>query len=366
MKISDLDSNLTVSDGSVPDSAVWMDAKSGPFRLYGVFYDRDNKRYTRMPEHTAEKISDDIRVLVRCTAGGRIRFKTNSPFIGIKAVMKNYPPTSHMTRVGQCGFDLYGKDETGKEVFKHAYLPPADVTEGYSSLYQIASKYYDGMSVYTGKMIEYTLNFPNYDGVEELYIALDKDSALEAASDYADIKPIVYYGSSITQGACASRPGNCYEHLITRMLNIDHINMGFSGNAKGEPEMADYLAGLDMGAFVCDYDHNAQNAQQLTNTLPYLYGKIRSAHPYIPFIFVSAPDIRLFPEVWTERRQAVYEAYLSAVKNNDKNVCFVDGKSLYEGEFSDSCTVDGCHPNDIGFYRMALKIGAQIKIALNL
>ncbi len=366
MKISDLDANLTVSDGSMPDSAAWFDAKSEPFKLYGVFYDTVAGRYTRISESKAEKISEDIKVLARCTAGGRIRFKTNSPFIGIKAIMNNYPPTSHMTRVGQCGFDLYAKNEKGKEVFKHAFLPPADVTEGYSSLYQIASKYYDSMSVFTGEMIEYTLNFPNYDEVKELYIAFDKDSLLEAASDYVNIKPVVYYGSSITQGACASRPGNCYENLITRMLNIDYINMGFSGNAKGEPEMADYLASLDMSAFVCDYDHNAQSALWLKDTLPNVYNAIRSAHPDIPFIFVSAADITLFPEIWQVRRQAVKQAYLDAVKSGDNNVYFVDGETLYEGEFSDSCTVDGCHPNDLGFYRMAIKIGEQIKNALEL
>lgn len=366
MKISDLDKNLKVSDGNIPQSAVWLDAKNDVFKLYGVFYDEKNHHFARMPKSVAANVSKGVEVFSCNTSGGRIRFKTNSRFIGIKAVMENSQLMPHITLAAQSGFDLFVRDNLGIDRYCSTFLPPFGMTKGYSSVYYVKQKYYDSNLSYKDEALEYTINFPLYDEVKELYIALDKEALLLNADGYKGFKPMIFYGSSITHGGCASRPGNSYPAIISRELNIDFINLGFSGNCLGESVMADYICGLDMSVFICDYDHNAPSVEHLKKTLPALYTKFRKNKPSTPFIFVSAPDVLLHPEAFNPRRNVVMETYNNALKNGDENVYFVDGATLFEGENWDLCTVDGCHPNDLGFYRMAKRISKEIKSALSL
>lgn len=171
----------------------------------------------------------------------------------------------------------------------------------------------------------------------------------------------MYYGSSITQGGCASRPGNSYPAIISRMLNCDYINFGFSGNAKGEDIIVEYMASLNMSVFVCDYDHNTPSTEHLLNTHERLYKKIREGNPELPIVFISKPDFDSNVPLNIQRRNIIYSTYINAINNGDKNVYFIDGESLFKSEGRDSCTVDGCHPNDLGFMRMAETIGYMIK-----
>jgi hypothetical protein len=138
------------------------------------------------------------------------------------------------------------------------------------------------------------------------------------------------------------------------MLNFDYINLGFSGNAMGEDEIANYIASLDMSVFVCDYDYNAPTAEHLAATHDKLYRKVRAAHPSLPIIFLTRPrphyrdiDLRSF--------EVVKKTYEQAVTDGDKNVSFIDGRSLFAIAGTDG-TVDATHPNDLGFLSMASRI----------
>ena len=130
-----------------------------------------------------------------------------------------------------------------------------------------------------GKEHTFTINFPLYHDVYELYVGLKEGSTILKAPDYSVKVPMVFYGSSVTQGGCASRPGTCYQAYLSRWFDADYINLGFSGNGKAEDEMIEYLAGLEMAAFVSDYDHNAPNAEHLLKTHEKLYREIRKKHP---------------------------------------------------------------------------------------
>ena len=191
---------------------------------------------------------------------------------------------------------------------------------------------------------------PLYDPVEEVYIGLAAGADLEAPEPYKYEKPVLYYGSSITQGGCASRPGNAYQAMISRKLDGDFLNLGFS---------------LDPFVFVSDYDHNAPNADYLEATHYNLYETFRRAHPDTPSILVSKPDFTRGAEQDERRLAIIRESYEKALANGDRHVYFIDGSHIFDGEFSDSCTVDGCHPNDLGFYRMAIVIGAVVEQAIN-
>lgn len=351
MRIEEIDQNLAVETEITEPDIIWLDVKQAPFMVYGVRYDALRRRYVRMPQKIAEMVSEGVAGLNFHTAGGRVRFQTDSDFIGIRAVMENGELMSHMPLTGQSGFDLYRKKErTEKERYVQSFIPPMGMKTGYSSSART-----------DGAMAEYTIHFPLYDGVKELYVALKKGAVLQTPEPYLYEKPIVYYGSSITQGGCASRPGNSYQAIISRMLQTDYINLGFSGSCRAEQQMLDYLAGLDMSIFVCDYDHNAPDAAYLQRTHLPLYRAIRAAQPELPIVMVSSPNILDSPEFFTERREIIRNTCQTAWQEGDQKLYFVDGAELFAGENWDSCTVDKTHPNDLGFYRMAMCIGEKLQ-----
>ena len=350
MKIEEIDKNLVVNTDITEPDIVWVDIKQAPFVISGVIYDEKRGCYTRMPQEIADQVSEGVAYLNTNTAGGRVRFRTNSDFIGIRAVMNNNELMSHITLAGQSGFDLYRRtDGENMECFYHAFIPPMGMSTGYSAPFST-----------DGAMADYTINFPLYDGVKELYIALKKDAVISEPTPYRHTVPVVYYGSSITQGGCASRPGNSYQAIISRRLDTEYMNLGFSGSCRAEDCMVQYLAGLKMSVFVCDYDHNTPDVEHLKKTHMPLYRAVRAKQPELPIIFVSAPDMLMAPERFAIRREVIRETYQTAINEGDKNVYFIDGAELFEGEAWDSCTVDGCHPNDLGFYRMAMRIEKEI------
>ena len=136
-----------------------------------------------------------------------------------------------MPLTGSHGLDLYVYDGEA-DVFKGTFVPPVESPKDFESV----------LYVYNAGMNEITINLPLYSGISQLYIGLDEKAQVEHGRKYRSRKPILYYGSSITQGGCASRPGNHYPSAIARENNVDFICLGFSGGAKGEPAMADYLA----------------------------------------------------------------------------------------------------------------------------
>ena len=345
MRIEDIDRNLRVESSITEPDIVWFDARELPFSVFGVTYDEQQKCFVRMPQAVADTVNEGVSHLNRNTAGGRVRFRTDSTFIGIRAVMRNCGTMAHFTLAGQSGFDLYRSVAGETAVYRGTFMPLVGMKEGFSS-----GRYIEG------QMAEYTINFPLYDCVENLYIALTRGAGLEPAAPYRHEKPVVYYGSSITQGGCASRPGNSYQAILSRHLDIDYINLGFSGSGRAEESMVSYLSSLDMSVFVCDYDHNAPTLAYLEKTHMPLYRAIRAAHPTLPIIMLTAPDVLFNPSEYGPRRALIYANYLQAKAEGDENLYFIGGDELFAGEDADSCTVDGCHPNDLGFYRMACGI----------
>lgn len=346
MKIEELDKNLKIESKITKQNITWYDAAKAPFKIYGV--KQYDGKFLRMPEEVSQNVSANVVKLCECTAGGRVRFCTDSDFIAIKVETTNRGGMAHMPRTGQSSFDIYF-DKT----YYRSLISPVIAGDGYETFKEIPSE---------RKMRLVTLNFPLYDEVDRLYIALSDDAKVTSAPEYTYSKPIVFYGSSITQGGCASRPGNAYTSMIARKLDADHINLGFSGNAKGETAMAEYIADLDMSVFVMDYDHNAPDTEHLEKTHYPFYKIIRDKNPDLPIVMVSSPPSpQPCDRDFEGRKRAIEATYERAIKEGDTNVYFIDGMTMFDGEFADCCTVDGCHPNDLGFYRMAISIGAVVE-----
>ncbi len=361
--IQSIDKNLKVESTIQAEGLRLYDTRKPPFKIYGLYKPTEVFPFTRMPADIAATVNPGVKYLTFNTAGGRVRFSTDSPYIVIKAVMPKVTPMQHMPLTGTSAFDLYEDFEDGsRSVFVKNFAPPAGMKDGYESKIQLESQ----------KLRHFTVNFPLYNPLDSLYIGIKDGSVLTDGLPYADIPPVVYYGSSITQGGCASRPGNCYQGMIHNAINADYINLGFSGNGKGEMTMVEYLASLDMSAFVCDYDHNSPDPEHLEATHERLVCSVRCAHPTTPIIMLTRPDFCQYHnrtksiEQSTKRREIVFATYEKMRSAGDENVYFIDGETFFEGDFKEHCTVDGCHPNDLGFHYMAKAILPVLKKVLNM
>ena len=318
LKLEDIDKNFAANTDFDSSDLSWININQKPFEINGVYH--NEKQYIRMPEEFAANVSEGVSLFNYRTAGGRVRFKTNSKKIAIKVVTENFPPMLHMPRSGQSCFDLYIKKD-GKYVFENIFLSnDVNMTNGYSSIINL-----------NGNLEEYLINFPLYDQVFDVYLGFEKSAEIIEPCEYTYKKPIVFYGSSITQGGCASRPGSCYTSLISTDLDSDYINLGFAGRCKGEKEMAEYISNLDMSLFVYDYDHNAYSLEMLKDTHYPFYEIIRKKNPNLPIIFVTAPYYK--NKLRNDCKELIFDNYQTALKSGDKNVGFVDGSALFNGEF---------------------------------
>lgn len=328
------------------EGMVFRDIRETAADIYGLYQPRTNNIYCRLPQELADTVSPGVARLNRCTAGGRLRFRTDSQRIAIRVRQTGEKKaSSHQTFINTSGFDLY-LYENGNQRFWCSLIPPPDRTNGYEAMTKFTDR----------RMREFVMNFPAYDGVLELQLGLDEDAALEAGSHYRTEKPVVFYGSSITQGACASRPGNSYQNMLSRRLDFDYLNFGYSGNGRGEPVVAEYLASLNAAAFVVDYDHNAPNVDHLAATHEPFVRILREKHPNAPILLMSKTDIprtEKAAEFTHKRREVICATYEKLLQEGDRNIYFLDGQTIFAIHGGDSCTVDGTHPTDLGFMCMA-------------
>lgn len=345
MRIEALDENFVVT---APDETetVFFDVAQPPFTVHGLL--RDEEGYYRIPHALAAATNIGVQFLSLNTAGGRVRFRTDADRVVLRAAMRCVTRMPHFAFTGSAGFDLYADG-----VYRGTFTPPMEMEDGYTSELELGS----------GGMREITVHFPLYSGVTRLELGFPAGSTLGRASAYRTAVPVVYYGSSITQGGCASRPGNAYQNILSRLLSCDHLNLGFSGSARGEACLAQYIAGLSMSAFVLDYDHNAPDPAYLEATHAAFFRTVREKQPTLPVLLLSRPQPNPNEEELL-RRDIVRRTWEAAVKAGDRNVTFFDGTEMLRLFGGDSGTVDNCHPNDLGFYCMAKTLEPALKAAL--
>ena len=336
------DKNMVV-ESSIGDKPVKLfDVRSEPFEVYG-FYDYKNQPwFIRMPDGVAAEVSDGVNYARRESSGGRVRFSTDSEYIAIKAEMGGVGYNSRLPLLETGGFDLYVDGDFSSR-FEAPFTPPFGMKEGYEQIVKFRTK----------QMRDITINFPVHSKVKSLMVGIEPTAELGGGKKYRNKKPVVCYGSSITHGTAASRPGLTYPNMLSRALNIDVYNLGFSGHCKGEPRMAEYIADMEMSAFVMDYDENGGNAEYLEATHRPFFDIIRAKHPTLPVIMLSRPSI--YPESKTHNsmREVIRKTYLDVKAGGDENVYFIDGGEYIKKYGYDDCILDGIHPNDLGFKAMS-------------
>lgn len=326
----------------------WVQASDPRLQVAGLPWLGENEgRFWRLPARAKEQVRSEIWWLAQMPSGGQIRFRSDTTAMTLRVAHSTKVHMSNMAPMGHSGIDLY-EGEPGRQVYWGTTTPNAAELEYQSGLFTGADP----------AMREFTLYLPTYNDLTTLEIGLSDGARIEPPTPFTLSKPVVFYGSSITQSGCASRPGNGYVPRLGRMLGAEVVNQGYSGNGLGEPEMAALLSELDASCFVLDFHCNVQTVEGLREVHLPFYRKLREAHPEMPILMVSMIGLpqEKYRQATREKRlgqtQVIRETFDAAIRSGDRNVHFFDGAWLLQPE-TDGAWVDGVHPNDLGFARMA-------------
>ncbi len=325
MKIEKIDKNMAQNNSEEKSKCLWIDLNNKYLRGTYAY-----SGFSRIEEGIY--ISEKVEVLKKHTSGINITFKTDSQRIRIKAKVGGQSYMAHMTAVGQIGFDLYCKIN-GRFRF-------IETTKVNASEYEVLL-----LDNLEKEEREFRVYFPLYMRVEEAYIGIEEQASFEFIKK--EQEKIVIYGTSISQGGCATRPGMSYSNILDRKLDYEFINLGFSGSAHMEDRVIDLLNSIDMKYLIIEVESNntvESMSSKMANFINRLEAKniiVISKFPY--------PHTMLYPNI----REDVYKN--KQLQANLKNITFLDGEKLLE-ELDYDDTVDGVHLTDLGFYHLANKL----------
>ena len=311
--------------------------------------------YDRLPISYKEKVREPVWDLSKASAGITVRFHSNSTSIGLKWTVLNDFDMPHMAATGIKGIDLYTKYNN-----KWRYVTTAGALVGQKK-YQNNDVPKDSINEYeliknlTPEFREYKLFLPLYDGVTRLEIGIDANATIKRAVPNAQ-KPIVFYGTSITQGGCASRPGMAHTNIISRKLDMECINYGFSGNGRMEMPIVEHISEIDANFYVIECLQNMNTEEVKKRVLP-LVKTIRKKQPNTPIVLVENMMYKtafMDKTIETELIQenlALKNEYDNILKSGIQNIYYIKDKQ--HEKMDNEGTVDGVHLTDLGFLRYA-------------
>jgi hypothetical protein len=311
--------------------------------------------YDRLPASYKDKVREPVWELSKASAGITVRFHSNSTSINLKWTVLNDFDMPHMAATGIKGIDLYTKYNN-----KWRYVTTAGAIVGLKT-YQNKSIPKDSISEcelinnMTPEFREYKLFLPLYDGVTKLEVGIDPTASIEKASPNP-AKPIVFYGTSITQGGCASRPGMAHTNIISRELDVECINYGFSGNGRMETPIVELISEIDARFYVIECLQNMDSDQVKQRVRP-LVDIIRKKHPFTPIVLVENMMYKMAFLDQTIESELIQEntvlknEFDKILKSGDQNVFYI--KDIQDNLMDNEGTVDGVHLTDLGFLRYA-------------
>jgi hypothetical protein len=332
--------NVSAGISDTGDTLMFYDGQS--FTIIGRYH--SEKNYTRFPSEYKSKLVEDVWDLGQHSAGISIRFRTNSPYIVARWTVQNDNIMDHMPFTGIKGIDLY------------AFV---DGRWKYINTGRVKAKTSEAILVRSDGDIsrEYLLNLPLYDGVDSLSIGVKPGSDVTAPMEklLVDKKPVVYYGSSIAQGGCASRPGMAFTNILSRRLDRSFINMGFSGSGTFDLPVGEAMCETDAALYVIDCNPNTRT-ELIHDRAVELVKLLKQRRPDVPVLMVEAYYyVNGFtrPEDSENARKngELLRAYETLKKSGIQGLFYQKGDGLIGDDYEG--TVDGSHPNDLGMMRIA-------------
>jgi hypothetical protein len=312
------------------NGVIWYDGSVFP--IEGKGWTNTQSFYDRLPAEAQRVVPSSVWGLSHDTAGLCIRFLTDATTLQVRwALLKSSLAMSHMPATGVSGVDLYSKNKSGQWHFVANGRPERQTNT-------------TSFSTTPGQ--ENLLYFPLYNGLKTLQVGLSKGKRISVVS--SPRKPIVFYGTSITQGGCASRPGLATPAIVGRDLEAPVINLGFSGSGRMEMELADLLGQLDASVYVLDCLWNMSTELVEQRVEPFVK-KLRAARPGVPIVLAEDSSVRNITP--TPKGRLLRSIHERLTKDGLQDIHFLSNAGMLGDDWEG--TVDGCHPNDLGMMRQA-------------
>jgi len=345
LPFSSFGQELKPVSSSVSGEIVWFDALD--LGLTGQAWDALAHPYDRLPAKAKGIVREPVWRLGTNTAGLSVHFQTDSKAIHARWTVRYNNSMWHMTDCGIRGLDLY-MDDDGTWRYAGSGSPgPEKLSE---------REILDGMD---GQMHDYHLNLPLYDGIDTLWIGVEKGSIIKGNSLLKG-NPIVIYGTSIQQGGCATRPGMAASNILSRRLDREVINLGFSGNGRMEMELAGLISEIDASAFIFDCLPNIHDLDVISPRYIEFVVFIREKHPETPIYLVETATtvksalVSEDLEQLNRQNEELIKAYKALKTAGIRKLFIIPGRDLIGTD--QEGTVDGVHYTDLGFLRYADKV----------
>ena len=328
----------------------WIDGRDLP--IEGRAFDGTEHYYDRLPSNVTANVNSGVRSLKHDTAGMQFRFSTDST----KLVFRWTPydtklSMDHMPATGVSGIDVYRFDAVKG---RWRYVKTGRITSA------------NGASLTLDWMpgTPCLVNLPLYNGIREFTLGIDPEASVSPLPPRASgvEKPVVFYGTSITQGGCASRPGMSFVNIVGRELDVPVVNLGFSGSGLMELEMSEHLAAIDASCYVLDCVWNMRNmtTDAFLNRYEPFIRNLRAKRPAVPIVMAGMSDVYCGgPNDKDESVKALYERL---VAEGWANLVHLPKDGMYSGDFEG--TVDGTHANNWGMRSLAKAYGRAVGKAL--
>ena len=324
------------------DGLTWHDALVAPCVLEGFPFRKRGGPLYRLPKRGLKTLPPLLLHVAAQPAGAGLRFAAGGDRLGVRVTLGRNETSRNCTYASTHGIDAYVEGPLGWTFVGNLCCeqPSQEWVAELRVHGALARQLGDGPR-------QWLLHLPLQNPLVALQVGVG--GAVQRPRARRLAKPLVCYGSSITQGFAASRPGLTWTNIVARELDAELIPLGFGGSAKGEPAVAAAIAGLDAACIVIDYDHNAPSCAHLAATLPPLVARIRAAQPQVPLVLASSPNFHADPAWWGPRRAVIR----AAARQAGGPVAFVDGARYHDDTLWREATIDLCHPNDLGFRLMA-------------
>ena len=347
----------------------WIDGRYLP--LEGKYFKDVDDFYDRLPSGVTTNVNSGVWSMKHHTSGMLFRFRTDS-----RNLIFRWTPyyhsleMDHMPSTGVSGIDIYRQDANGKWL----YVRTGRIRD---------AKKGGELSIGWTPGTPCLVNLPLYNGIRSFSVGIDKNAKIEDLGPRKSgiDKPVVFYGTSITHGGCASRPGLAFVNRVGRDLDVPVCGLGFSGSGRMELEMADHLARIDASCYVLDclwnmngirgnsYDeHDVKEAGYAPDvTIPVVRHRyepfiraLRAKRPNTPIVMAEQCDV--FCNGKSVKDTFIRGIYDKLIAEGWKNLVYLPKEEMYSGDLEG--TVDGCHPNDLGMATMAKAFGKAVKEAL--
>jgi lysophospholipase L1-like esterase len=368
--VAKFDPRMAIQSAVVDTNGVkWIDGKYLP--IEGKYFTNTSAYYDRLPSNVTENVNGGVRGMKNHSSGLQFRFSTTSKNLHFKwKPIKEALSMDHMPATGVSGIDVYASDGDGKWRF---------VKQG-----RIRSAKQGGSLTIGWKPgTQCLVNLPLYNGIASFTLGIDKEAEVIALPlrKSGINKPVVFYGTSITHGGCASRPGLAFPSIVGRDLDVPIANLGFSGSGRMEFEMSEHLAAIDASCYVLDCLWNmggvragaAQSEADLKGVKagpegvvvlaryePFIRN-LRAKRPGVPIVMAEQCDV--FCNGPNAKDRFIRKLYEKLIAEGWKNLVYLPKTDMYTGDREG--TVDGCHPNDLGMMSMSKAFGKAVKEALD-